>query len=156
MTRLAVVAAALLAVAPVLAAQSPEAPRADAGGVHLTVFRSPATGLEWRAGRLSVFGGFYPTIIKADGQAEGENTNFIRVGGAAYLRPRGITPYLAPSIVFSLDEDWSNGLLTEAGVRAPIGTRVAFRLGVGVLSTFDGEVRVNPTVGLDLRLGGRR
>jgi hypothetical protein len=57
--------------------------------------------------------------------------------------------------VLSLDDDWDNGILTELGLRFPIFPRASLRGGVGVLRTFDGETRVNPTVGLDVRLGKR-
>ena len=33
--------------------------------------------------------------------------------------------------------------------------RISVRGGVGVLTDFNGEVRVNPTIGLDVRLGGK-
>jgi hypothetical protein len=32
---------------------------------------------------------------------------------------------------------------------------MALRGGVGVITMFNGEVRVNPTIGLDIRLGGK-
>jgi hypothetical protein len=153
----AVLALTLAAAAPLgtpLVAQS-AVPASDAG-VYLTIFRNPSTGLEWRGSRYGVNGGFYPTILKADGQSEGENTNFIRLGATAYLRRAGWTPYLSPSLLISLDDDWDNGVLTDVGVRLPFTRRAAFRLGVGVLTTFDGEVRVNPTVGFDVRLGGAK
>ena len=144
---------ALLAFARDAAAQS-ATPRD--GGVYLTVFRSPSTGIEVRGARAGVHAGFYPTILKADGQSEGENTNFIRLGAAAYARSHGWTPYFAPALLLSLDEDWKSGVLSDAGVRIPVAGRAALRVGVGVLTTFDGEIRVNPTVGLDLRLGNGR
>lgn len=151
MTRIALFLALLLAATHMpLAAQEAPTP---AGGLHFTGFRSPATGLELRRGRLGVHTGFYPTILEADGQSDGENTNFIRIGVAAYLRTGGLTPYVAPALLLSLDDDWDNGILSEAGVRAPVTRRLALRGGVGVLTTFDGEVRVNPTVGFDVRLG---
>lgn len=125
-------------------------------GVYLTVFRSPSTGVEVRGDRFAVHGGLYPTILKADNQSKGENTNFVRLGAAMYYRPSGWSPYVSPALLFSLDDDWKNAVLSEVGVRLPIAGRGAFRLGVGVLSAFDGEVRVNPTVGLDIRLRGRR
>lgn len=138
---------------PVLAQEA--APRRE-GGVYLTLFRSPATGLEFRRERVAVHAGFYPTILKADGQQGGENTNFIRIGASAYLRSSGWTPYLSPALLLSLDDDWQNGVLSEVGARFPFADRAAFRIGVGVLTAFDGEVRVNPTVGFDLRIGGAR
>jgi hypothetical protein len=62
---------------------------------------------------------------------------------------------VSPSLVLSLDDDWDNGVLTEVGVRFPLFARASLRGGVGVLQTFDGETRVNPTIGLDVRLGRR-
>ena len=147
--RRTLIALALAAIPATLPAQPGER------GLALTVFRSPATGLELRAGRAAAFAGFYPTILRADGQADGESTSFVRAGATWYLRPRGWSPFVSPSIVWSLDRDWRNGALTEAGVRFPLGSRVNGRLGVGVLTTFDGEARVNPTVGLDIPLGRR-
>ena len=126
---------------------------APEGGLYLTAFRSPATGLEYRMGRVAIHAGYYLTILKTGEQAKGENTNFVRTGASFYLRPAGWTPYITPSLVFSLDDDWDNGVLTELGLRFPIFSRASLRGGVGVLRTFDGETRVNPTVGLDVRLG---
>jgi hypothetical protein len=57
--------------------------------------------------------------------------------------------------VLSLDDDWDNGVLTEVGVRIPVFSRASLRGGVGVLRTFNGRTRVNPTIGLDIRLGRR-
>jgi hypothetical protein len=149
-----VLAAAVLAV-PAAAQQAGSSPVRE-GGVYLTIFRSPASGVEVRGGRLGAHAGFYPTILKADGQADGENTNFVRIGGAFYVAPAGWTPYFAPSLLISLDDDWDNALLSELGVRLPVARRAAFRLGVGVLRSFSGAVRVNPTVGVDVRLGRAR
>lgn len=146
---------AVLSAAPVAAQQAERAPVRE-GGVYVTIFRSPATGVEVRGGHLGAHAGFYPTILEADGQTEGENTNFIRIGGAYYLKAAGWTPYVAPSLLISLDDDWDNGILSDIGLRLPFARRAAFRIGVGVLTTFDGEVRVNPTVGFDLRLGRAR
>ncbi len=162
--RAAVLAAGLTINAPPAAAQRRPAPAAPAGehGLSATVFRSPATGVEYRAGRLAGFAGFYPTVLRADGQRAGANANFVRAGATYSLRPRGRTLYVSPSVVWSLDRDWRNGALTEAGVRWPVGRagrggRAAanLRLGLGVLATVGGEARVNPTVGLDVPLGGR-
>lgn len=119
-------------------------------------FRSPATGLEYRAGRFAIHGGYYVTILKTGEQAKGENTNFARAGASFYLRPAGWTPYVSPSVVLSLDDDWDNGILTELGLRIPVVSRAGLRGGVGVLRTFDGETRVNPTIGLDVLLGKRQ
>jgi hypothetical protein len=138
-----------LSVAPPASAQDAE------GGLYLTAFRSPATGVEYRMGRLAIHAGYYVTILKTDAQVKGDNTNFIRTGASFYLRPAGWTPYLSPSVLFSLDHDWDNGVLTELGVRIPVFARAHVRGGVGVLTTFDGKTRVNPTIGLDVRLGAR-
>jgi hypothetical protein len=150
------VAMALFLSSPASAQDSAQPTSAPAdGGLYLTTFRSPATGLEYRAGRLAIHAGYYVTIIKADGQVKGENTNFVRTGASFYLRPTGWTPYVSPSLVLSLDDDWDNGILTEVGLRMPIFSRASLRGGVGVLRTFNGQTRVNPTIGLDVRLGGR-
>jgi hypothetical protein len=134
--------------------QQPPAVSPD-GGLYLTAFRSPATGLEYRTGRFAIHAGYYVTILKIGEQAKGENTNFVRTGASFYLRPTGWTPYVSPSVMLSLDDDWDNGILTELGVRIPVFSRASVRGGVGVLRTFDGETRVNPTIGLDVRLGKR-
>jgi hypothetical protein len=125
------------------------------GGFYLTAFRSPATGLEYRVGRFAIHAGYYVTILKAGDQPKGESTNFVRTGGSFYVRPSGWTPYVSPSIVLSLDDDWDNGVLTELGLRIPVFSRASLRSGVGVLRTFNGQTRVNPTIGLDVRLGSR-
>ena len=95
------------------------------------------------------------TILKSGEQAKAENTNFVRTGASFYLRPAGWTPYVSPSIVISLDDDWDHGVLTELGLRIPVFSRASLRGGVGVLRTFGGETRVNPTIGVDVRLGKR-
>lgn len=133
------------------AAQAVTAPSDD--GVHLTIFRSPATGLEYRWGRFGLHTGFYPTILKSEGQTEGSNTNFIRSGVTYYLRSGRLTLFVSPAVLISLDDDWDNGVLTEVGLRVPVFRRTSFRAGVGVFRTFDGVTRVNPTVGFDVRLG---
>lgn len=157
---LATIADAQLPVAahaqtPLASSDSSRAARRVEGGLYLTIFRNPASGLEYRRGAFAVHGGFYPTILKADGQSEGENTNFLRAGVSAYRRPSGFSHYASVALLVSLDDDWDNGIISEVGIRAPFASRFAARLGVGVLTSFDGEVRVNPTVGLDVRLGGR-
>lgn len=147
----------LPAAAAAQATPSPAAAPASAErGVYLTVFRNPSSGLEARFGRIGLHAGYYPTILKADGETDGRNTNFIRIGGTIYSHPRGLSAYLTTSVAISLDDRFDNGVLTDAGVRAPIAGPVSGRLGAGVLTTFDGEVRVNPTIGLDIRLGRRR
>ena len=138
------------------AQESHQAPAASPeGGFYLTAFRSPATGLEYRTGRFAIHAGYYVTILTIGEQAKGENTNFVRTGATFYFRPTGWTPYVSPSVVLSLDDDWDNGILTELGIRIPVFSRASFRGGVGVLRTFDGETRVNPTIGLDVRLAKR-
>lgn len=140
----------LFAASP-LAAQTAPAPER---GINMTIFRSPATGVELRSGHMSLHAGFYPTILSRNDVRT--NVNFIRVGGSYYLNESGSSPYVTPSIVISLDREWKHGALTELGYRAKIYRRLNARLGVGVLTTTDGEVRVNPTVGMDVRLGGSR
>jgi hypothetical protein len=149
----------LLAVAAApIAAQSDSAvtpvaaPVLRDDGWHLTLFRSPGTGVEWRQGRWGVHAAHYPTIVRAPGQARARAAAFVRVGAAWYARPGGWSPYVAPSVLVSLDRDWGNGVLTEAGVRLPVVRGTAIRAGVGVLAAFDGTVRVNPTIGVSLRL----
>src|SRR5688572_21228311 len=133
------------------AAQTRPGPSED--GLHITAFRSPSTGLEYRWGRFGLHTGYYPTILKADGPAAGENTNFVRTGGSYYFRSESWTLFVSPALLISLDDDWDNAVLTEVGVRVPVFGRTSFRLGVGVLTTFDGVTRVNPTIGFDVRLG---
>lgn len=124
--------------------------------VYLTIFRNPSSGIELRFGQIGMHAGFYPTILKADGESKGRNTNFLRFGATVYSAATGPALYLSPSLAVSLDKRFRSGILTDAGVRGRIAGPVAGRLGVGVLNTFNGEVRVNPTVGLDVRLGKAR
>jgi hypothetical protein len=138
------------------AQESRQAPAASPeGGLYLTAFRSPATGLEYRTGRFAVHAGYYATILEMGEQTKGDSINFVRTGASFYLRPTGWTPYVSPSLLLSLDENWDNGVLTELGLRIPVFPRASLRGGIGVLRTFDGETRVNPTIGLDVRLGKR-
>lgn len=137
------------------AASAPAGAASDRSeGLHLTIFRSPASGLEWRAGAWALHAGHYPTILRTDGQNEGQNTNFIRAGATYYARQSSVSPYFSPSLVLSLDDDWQSGALTEAGLRMRLARTLALRVGAGVLTTFDGEVRLNPTIGLDVALPG--
>jgi hypothetical protein len=151
-TRLATLIAALLFAPSIVGAQNSVA--APERGIYLTMFRSPATGIELRNRHVGVQAGFYPTIISRDG--ERGNVNFIRAGFSYYLNESGSTLYVTPSVIISLDEDWDHGALTELGFRGRLYRALNGRLGVGVLTTIDGEVRVNPTVGFDVRVGGRR
>ena len=123
-------------------------------GIYLTVFRSPSTGVEVRSGHAAGNLGFYPTVLRRDGKRD--NANFIRLGGSYYLNDRGSSLYVSPSIVFSLDKGWKHGALTELGLRGTLYRALSGRLGAGVLTTIDGQVRVNPTVGMDLKLGSGR
>jgi hypothetical protein len=79
----------------------------------------------------------------------------VRAGATYYLRSARWTLFVSPAVLISLDDDWDNGLLTEVGLRVPVFNRTSFRVGVGVLRTFDGVTRVNPTVGFDVRVGGK-
>jgi hypothetical protein len=143
---------ALLATPGFIRAQPPAT--APERGIYLTIFRSPSSGIEIRSSHAAINLGFYPTVIGKDGKRG--NANFIRLGGSYYLRDHGSTFYASPSILFSLDKDWKHGALTELGYRGAIYRRLNGRLGAGVLTTTDGEVRVNPTVGMDLKLGRGR
>lgn len=147
-------AAAILTALVLPATASTQSTTTREHGVYLTAFRSPATGIELRAGHAAAFLGFYPTILRRDGDRA--TANFIRTGVTYYLRASGATPYVSPSIVVSVGDRWGSGALTEIGLRGRIFTRVHGRLGAAVLTTFDGEMRVNPTVGLDIKLGGAR
>jgi hypothetical protein len=140
-----------LIIATEVAAQSAKSPER---GLYLTVFRSPSTGLEWRAGHAAVHAGFYPTVISRDGDRG--NANFARAGVTWYAKEQGNSIYVSPSFVWSLDRDWKNGALTEAGFRGRLYRGLNGRLGVGLLTSTDGEVRVNPTVGMDIKLGAGR
>ena len=130
-----------------------QAQRARDPQLYLTIFRNPSSGIELRVGQIGVHAGFYPTILKADDETKGKNTNFLRFGATMYSAASGTALYLSPSVVVSLDKRFRSGFLTDAGVRGRIAGPVAGRIGIGMLNTFDGEVRVNPTVGLDVRLG---
>jgi hypothetical protein len=63
---------------------------------------------------------------------------------------------VAPALLVSLDGDRDSGVLSELGVRLPVAGRLAFRAGVAVLTTVGGEAGVDPTIRLDLKLGGAR
>jgi hypothetical protein len=123
-------------------------------GLYLTIFRSPATGLELRAGHTAAYVGFYPTILGKNGKRS--NVNFIRGGVTYYARERGVGPYMSPSVLWSLDRKWRSGVLTEVGLRGPLFQRLNGRLGAAVLTTLNHEVRLNPTIGMDLKLGERQ
>lgn len=151
----------VLAAAPSAFAQpsrlSPAAPLADAPpaapplSMSLTVFRNPATGVEVRYGALAAHAGYYPTIIPRDGK--NRNTEFVRLGAAAFLRERGVSPYLAASYLVSLTDGWADSVLLEGGALAPVYRGFGVRLGAALLVPTDGErVRVNPTIGASLRL----
>ena len=142
--------AATLLPAPGLAQSTVRSDR----GLYLTLFRSPATGIEIRSGHAAAYAGYYPTVIRSNGVLA--NTNFIRAGATYYLRKQGATPYISPSVVWSLDNDWKNGALTELGLRGRLYKSLNGRLGVAALTTVGRRVRVNPTVGLDLKLGSGR
>jgi hypothetical protein len=119
---------------------------------RLTVFRNPASGVEVRRNHLAIFVGFYPTILRRSDAESKHNTNWIRYGVTYYSHTTGPSVYATISGMWSLQNDWKNGVLWDAGVRYPFGDRVAGRLGVAALTTTDGLVRVNPTVGFDVPL----
>lgn len=150
--QLALLIATTLAPSTILG-QSLPSPKGEAG-VYLTIFRSPATGVELRAKHVAAHAGFYPTILSKNG-ARG-NVNFIRVGGTYYVRPQGTTLFVTPSMVVSLDSEWKHGALTEVGLRGRLFRGMNGRIGIAMLTTTDGLVRVNPTIGMDIKLGGGR
>ncbi len=136
---------------PVAASRADVASAAHPFSVSLTVFRNPATGVEVRYGPLAAHAGYYPTIIPRNG--ENRNTEFVRLGAAAFLRERGISPYLAASYLVSLTDGWADSVLLEGGALAPVYRGIGIRLGAAVLVPTDGErVRLNPTIGASLRL----
>ena len=151
----ALLAIGLMAIlTPIVAEAQDSLSNARERGVYLTVFRSPSTGVEVRRNHLGMHAGLYPTVIARNG--EKENVNFMRAGITWYLQPGGSTFFATASVVFSLDRDWKHGALTELGYRAKIGNTLFARVGGAVLTTVKGEVRVSPTIGMDLRLGGAR
>jgi len=147
----------LVAAVPFTAhAQSADAPQSATGpsnGWHatLTVFRSPGTGIQVSKGRFAAFVAHYPTVIERDG--EPRNTQFIRIGVAAYGRPEaGTSPYVSLSLAPSLTEGWPNSGLADVGVRRRFGNRFSGQLGVALLYAPETkESRVNPTVGMGVR-----
>jgi hypothetical protein len=119
--------------------------------VTVTVFRSPGTGLQISRGHLAAFVAHYPTIIKRDG--EQRNTQFIRIGVAAYGRPGASTsPYVSLSYAPSLTKGWANSALFDVGARQRFGNRFSGQLGAAVLYAPETrQTRFNPTVGLGVQ-----
>jgi hypothetical protein len=150
----AFVLATITAIAPPRIVMSQTASKPRESGLYLTIFRSPSTGIEVRSGHMAGNLGFYPTVLRRDGKRE--NANFIRLGGSFYTKDRGSSLYFSPSLAFSLDKNWKHGALTELGFRGTVYRALSGRIGAGVLTTTDGRVRVNPTIGMDLKLGGGR
>ena len=146
---LTIVAGLLLST--VASAQSADRPEQ---GVYLTMFRSPASGVEVRSGHAAAFLGHYPTVISRDGVRG--TANFVRAGATYYLKAQGATPYVSPSVLWSVGPHWRSWALTEVGFRGRLYGRLNGRLGAAVLTTLDRQVRVNPTVGFDLKLGAGR
>ena len=147
------IAAAIPLTAHSQSASLPQAPSGGAGdwNVTLTVFRSPGTGIQVSKGRLAAFVAHYPTVIERDG--EQRNTQFVRIGVAAYARPNaGTSPYASLSLAPSLTAGWPNSGLADVGLRRRFGGRFSGQLGVAVLHAPETkESRVNPTVGLGVR-----
>jgi hypothetical protein len=119
--------------------------------VTLTIFRSPGTGLQISKGHFAAFVAHYPTIIKRDG--EQRNTNFVRIGLAAYARPDARTsPYASLSFAPSLTKGWSNSLLADLGMRQRFRSRYSGQLGAALLyAPASRQTRLNPTVGLGVQ-----
>ncbi len=146
--------AALLAALVLAAEGSAQTNDRPERGVYLTLFRSPATGVALRAGHAAVYLGYYPTVISRNGTRG--NASFIRAGATYYVNAHGASPYVSPSLLWSLEPKWRSGALTEVGFRGRLYGRLNGRLGVAVLTTLDRQLRVNPTIGLDLKLGAGR
>ena len=102
-----VAAAAALMLATSAAAQSADRPEQ---GIYLTMFRSPATGIELRSGHAAAFLGYYPTVISLDGVRG--NANFVRAGATYYLKAQGATPYVSLSVLWSVGPRCRSGALT--------------------------------------------
>jgi hypothetical protein len=143
-----------LALSTVASAQPTDRGERREQGMYLTMFRSPATGVEFRAGHAAAFVGHYPTVISRDGMRG--NANFVRAGVTYYAKSQGTSAYVSPSVMWSLGSKWRSGALTELGFRGKLYGRLNGRLGAAVLTTLDKQVRVNPTVGFDLKLGAGR
>lgn len=147
----------LLAVHPSIAkAQSVPVPdlakvRSDEWRVTVTLFRSPGTGLQVARGNFAAFLVHYPTVIRRDG--EQRNTNFLRLGVAAYARVDAPTsPYLSVSFAPSLTKGWANSGILEIGARQRLGDRYVGQLGAAVLhAPATNQTRVNPTIGLGVQ-----
>ncbi len=119
--------------------------------VTLTIFRSPGSGLQVSRGHLAAFVAHYPTIITRDGKQR--NTQFIRIGVAAYARPDARTsPYVSLSYAPSLTKGWANSALFDVGARQRFGSRFSGQLGAAVLYAPETrQTRVNPTIGLGVQ-----
>ena len=102
-----VAAVAALMLATSAAAQSADRPEQ---GIYLTMFRSPATGIELRSGHAAAFLGYYPTVISLDGVRG--NANFVRAGATYYLKAQGATPYVSLSVLWSVGPRCRSGALT--------------------------------------------
>ena len=72
-------------------------------------------------------------------------------GVSELKRSRALTSTNVESVLYERMTDMDR-LVAEGGVYRTLHGR----LGAAVLTTIDGEVRVNPTVGMDVRLGGTR
>ncbi len=122
--------------------------RPDQWRATVTIFRSPGTGLQLQRRHLALFLGFYPTVIKREG--EQRNTNFIRLGAAYYAAPDARTsPYASLAFAPSLTKGWSNSVIADVGVRRMFTTRFSGQIGVAVLHAPESkQTRVNPTIGL--------
>jgi hypothetical protein len=146
---------AVAATAPALSGQE-TAPEFDGRRVSVNIFRSPSTGLDYRvADHASVHAGHYPTVLSIEGDRE--NVNFVRLGGTFWLST-GSGPYLSTGVAFSLERDvWDHSFANEAGYHQRLGSRLSARLGAILLTTTDlKRSRLNPTIGLSVRLGSRR
>jgi hypothetical protein len=133
-----------------------EVPEFEGQRLSVNIFRAPSTGLDYRfSDHASVHAGHYPTVLSING--DNTNVNFVRLGGTFWLST-GSGPYLSTGVAFSMEPSvWDHSIANEAGYHQRLGSRVSARLGAILLSTTDFErTRLNPTIGLSVRLGSRR
>jgi hypothetical protein len=119
--------------------------------VTMTLFRSPGSGVQISRGHLAAFVAHYPTVIKRNDKQR--NTQFVRIGVAAYARPDARTsPYVSLSYAPSLTKGWANSALFDLGARQRLGNRFSGQLGAAVLYAPETrQTRFNPTVGLGVQ-----
>jgi hypothetical protein len=133
--------------------------------LSLNAFRNPSIGLEYRYHRVSVHGGYYPTIISKNEAGVNQTTSFVRLGVSYWFWPlparhhEPSSPYASLSYVRGLDQEWKgqSGTLSELGFRWVVLRGLNLRLGVALLAGPGRSIKVNPTPGISYSLPlGRR